>query len=94
MPLCSQDIDVDLEPLLNKWSVESTLATLFGDAYKSGDCLDFVKQVHDMFNFTAKLALKDVKTECDERTEDWEGFDKAANSSLNFFQEKISAYKV
>ena len=50
-----------MENLLNKWSVESTLATLFGNAYESGDCLDFVKKVHDMFNFTAKLAIKDVQ---------------------------------
>ena len=84
-----------MEPILHKWSVESTLASLFGDSYDVDDDLDdFIKHVHDMFDFSAILQTKSAEMECKENTTDWQGFSQAAHEALSFFQQKLATCKV
>ena len=84
-----------MEPILHKWSVESTLASLFGDSYDVDDDLDdFIKHVHDMFDFSAILQTKSAEMECKENTSDWQGFSHAAHGALSFFQQKLATCKV
>ena len=91
----SSEIRIDMEPILHKWSVESTLASLFGDSYDFDDDLDnFIKHVHDMFDFSAILQTKSAEMECKENTADWQGFSQAAHGALSFFQQKLATCKV
>ena len=81
--------------MVPQWTVESTLAALFGDAHEPDDNLDdFIKQVHNMFEFSAILQTKSAEMEYNENTMDWQGFSQAAYGALSFFQQKLSTCKV
>ena len=80
---------------MHRWSVESTLATLFGDADESSEDLDiFISHVHNMFDFSAILQTKSAEVECRENTKDWQGFTQAAHGALKFFQKKMAVFEV
>ena len=80
---------------MHKWAVESTLAALFGDTHDLDENLEvFLKHVHNMFEFSAKLQTKSAEKECNENTTDWQGFSQAAYGALSFFQQKMAKCKV
>lgn len=66
-------LDLDLEPLLHKWSVESTLASLFGNETQEISN-DFIDSVHCMFQSSASLqtqsALGSIHKPCGQQEND------------------------
>ncbi len=82
-------IEIDLESDLHKWSVCSTLATLFGAAFFDLDLgvqdLDgFIQDTHEVFDMSAVLQTMSAKDACQNNTEDWQKFVQASERSWSF----------
>ncbi len=84
--------DIDLEPFLHRWSVESTLASLFGDYYvdMSNDGLDeFIKHVHAMFAASANLQTQSALQAYETNNLDWQKFTKSAFAALQYLEQRF-----
>jgi cytochrome P450 len=87
-------VEMNLDKDLHKWSVESTLASLYGDNYDK--CLDldtFVENVHQMFASSANLQTQSAQVACQDQTKDWIDFCNAAHGSLDFMNDNLSNIK-
>nr|AKH03535.1 cytochrome P450 315A1 [Paracyclopina nana] len=83
--------EVDLEQILHKWSVESTLATLYGNCCQSTDSLNsFVQNVHQMFSSSAKLQTQSAFLAAETQTQDWLNFCSAAQEALAFLNSNLT----
>ena len=91
--LLEHDEIKDIESKLHQWSVESTLAALYGSAYletKSPAILSFVHMVHQMFDKSAILQTQSAQEAFEKDTLDWQEFCLAAHGSLEFLHEHFS----
>ena len=77
---------LDLEPILQKWSVESTLAALFGSvaAASKEETDKFVQSVHQIFVYSALLQTQDAEKAAKFNSEEWQKFSQATNQALSF----------
>ena len=83
----------NIESKLHQWSVESTLAALYGSAYlqtKSPAIHKFVEMVHLMFDKSAILQTQSAQEAFEKDTLDWQEFCAAAHGSLDFLHEHFS----
>ena len=88
-------LDLKLDPILHKWSVDSTLSALYGDCYETRSDLDiFVNLVHDMFDASAVLQTQSADYACQESSQDWQKFECAANGTLHYLHHNFAHLKV
>ena len=82
----------ELETLLHKWSVESTLASIYGNQYNinSTKLDEFVGYVHDMFDSSAILQTTSADEAAELNSNDWQNFSTAAFGALQFLNEHFN----
>ena len=88
-----EDMD-DLESSLHQWSVESTLAALYGSTYLDNRCQTklntFIHHVHEMFDNSAILQTQSAAQACQSNSVPWQRFGQAAFGALEFLHENFS----
>ena len=90
--LLQSEETIDLESKLHQWSVESTLAALYGSAYlqtksQGEKLLNFVGMVHKMFDKSAILQTQSAQEAFEANSLDWQEFCTAAHGSIEFLHE-------
>lgn len=87
--------DLDMEPILHEWSVESTLSTLYGTSFDEPkeDINHFIQNVHQMFAASATLQTQSAEQACQESSQDWQDFDSSATSMMKYLQRNFNTGK-
>ena len=84
----------NFEAILHQWSVESTLAALYGSTYFQNRCqIDlntFIQFVHDMFDNSATLQTQSASKACESNSVPWQNFCQSAFGAFNFLNEHFS----
>ena len=90
-----KEVELDnLESILHQWSVESTLAALYGSTYFQTRCqIDlntFIQSVHDMFDNSAILQTQSASIACQSNSIPWQNFCRSACGAFDFLHDHFS----
>lgn len=87
-----------MESQLNRWSVESTLANLFGSSFDairidfSSDLDAFISDVQNTFTAAADLQFVSAASAAENQTPAWQLFERSADRAIGAITEMVASH--